>query len=105
MRGDRLIGGVTGSQACAGAADHPRIARDLGFSLTILTSPTTKTTMFSVLQSIKNLFDVSASPAQDRDDQYLAESSDIYDLERRMRQVDSGRHNLYAIGAYGIFMR
>ena len=61
--------------------------------------------MFSVFQSIKNLFDVSATPAQDRDDQYLAESSDIYDLERRMRQVDSGRHNLYAIGAYGIFMR
>ena len=61
--------------------------------------------MFSVFQSIKNLFNLTASPAQDRDDQYLAESSDIYDLERRMRQVDSGRHNLYAIGAYGIFMR
>lgn len=66
---------------------------------------TSKTIMFSVFQSIKNLFNVSATPAQDRDDQYLAESSDIYDLERRMRQLDSGRHNLYAIGAYGIFMR
>lgn len=61
--------------------------------------------MFSVFQSIKNLFSASASPAQDRDDQYLAEAADIYDLERRMRQVDSGRHNLYAIGSYGIFMR
>ena len=61
--------------------------------------------MSSLLQSIKNLFSTSASPAQDRDDQYLAESADIYDLERRMRQVDSGRHNLYAIGSYGIFMR
>ena len=105
MRSDRLIGGLTVSQACAGAADHPWIRCDLGFSLKMLFSLTTKTTMFSVLQSIKNLFDVSASPAQDRDDQYLAESSDIYDLERRMRQVDSGRHNLYAIGAYGILMR
>jgi hypothetical protein len=61
--------------------------------------------MFSLIESIKNLFSVSARPAQDRDDQYLAESADIYDLERRMRQVDSGRHNLYAIGSYGIFMR
>ena len=61
--------------------------------------------MSSFLESIKNLFNVSASPAQDRDDQYLAESVDIYDLERRMRQVDSGRHNLYAIGSYGIFTR
>jgi hypothetical protein len=61
--------------------------------------------MSSLIESIKNLFSVSASPAQDRDDQYLAESADIYDLERRMRQVDSGRHNLYAIGSYGIFMR
>jgi Protein of unknown function (DUF3563) len=61
--------------------------------------------MSSVFQSIKNLFNVSVSPAQDRDDQYLAEAVDVYDLERRMRQVDSGRHNLYAIGSYGIFMR
>jgi hypothetical protein len=61
--------------------------------------------MFALLASLKNLFHVSVSPAQDRDDQYLAESTDIYDLERRMRQVDSGRHNLYAIGSYGIFMR
>jgi len=61
--------------------------------------------MSSLIESIKNLFNASASPAQDRDDQYLAESADIYDLERRMRQVDSGRHNLYAIGSYGIFMR
>ena len=61
--------------------------------------------MFALLMSLKNLFNASATPAQDRDEQYLAESADIYDLERRMRQVDSGRHNLYAIGAYGIFMR
>ena len=61
--------------------------------------------MNALLNSIKNLFDMSASPEQDRDEQYLAEASDIYDLERRMRQLDSGRHNLYAIGSYGIFMR
>ncbi len=61
--------------------------------------------MNSLLKSIQNLFTATASPEQDRDDQYLAESADIYDLERRMRQIDSGRHNLYAVGAYGIFMR
>jgi hypothetical protein len=61
--------------------------------------------MFSILKSIKSLFSVSASVEQDRDEQYLAESSDIYDLERRMRQIDLGRHNLYAIGSYGILMR
>jgi hypothetical protein len=69
------------------------------------TSTTSKTIMFSLIKSIKDLFNVSAHPAQDRDDQYLAESTDIYDLERRMRQVDSGRQNLYAIGAQGIFTR
>ena len=61
--------------------------------------------MNSFLKSISNLFTVSVTPAQDRDDRYLAESVDIYDLERRMRQVDSGQHNVYAVGAYGIFMR
>ena len=61
--------------------------------------------MFAVFQSITQLFNVSARPAQDRDDEYLAGAADIYDLERRMRQVDSGQHNLFAIGSYGIFMR
>jgi Protein of unknown function (DUF3563) len=61
--------------------------------------------MFSILKSIKSLFNVAASVAQDRDEQYLAESADMYDLERRIRQIDSGRHNLYAIGAYGILIR
>ncbi len=61
--------------------------------------------MFSILKSLKNLFKVSTSVVQDRDEQYLAESADVHDLERRMRQIDSGRHNLYAIGSSGILMR
>ena len=61
--------------------------------------------MFSILKSIKRMFSLSASVEQDRVERYLAESADIYDLERRMRQIDSGRHNLYAIGSYGILMR
>ena len=61
--------------------------------------------MNAFLNSIKNLFARFNNPQQDRDDQYLADAVDIYDLERRMRQIQSGRHNLYAIGSYGIFMR
>ena len=61
--------------------------------------------MNAILKSLYNLFTGSASSVQDRDNRYLAESVDIYDLERRMRQIDSGRDNPYAIGAYGIFMR
>jgi len=61
--------------------------------------------MFSVLPFLKHLFTPTATPMQDRDDQYLAESTDIYDLERRMRQLDSGRQSAYAIGAQGIFVR
>ena len=60
------------------------------------------TSLFTVLSG---LFGRSTSDAQDRDAAYLAEAVDIHDLERRMRLVDSGRHNLYASGPYGIFMR
>jgi hypothetical protein len=61
--------------------------------------------MFSVLLLLKSLFQRSATTPQDRDEHYLAEAVDIYDLERRIRQVDSGRHNVYAIGDYGVFVR
>jgi len=42
---------------------------------------------------------------QNQDDQYLAESTDIYDLERRMRQIEAGTRALTNSGPYGIFMR
>ena len=63
--------------------------------------------MFSLIQSFKSWLINVAKPAhvQDRDDQYLAESSDIHDLERRMRQLDSGRQSPYALSAQGIFAR
>lgn len=61
--------------------------------------------MTSLLSALAGLFGRSPSNAQDRDAAYLAQSVDIYDLERRMRQVDTGLHNLYASGPYGIFMR
>ena len=61
--------------------------------------------MFSLLLSLKALFERSLAPVQDRDEKYLAEAADIYDLERRMRQLDSGRHNTYGIGDCGVFVR
>jgi hypothetical protein len=61
--------------------------------------------MYALIQILKNLFTRSAATADNRDDRYLAESADIYDLERRMRQLDTGRENLYALGTYGLFMR
>ncbi|MEP7058905.1 MAG: DUF3563 family protein, partial [Caldimonas sp.] len=48
--------------------------------------------MTSLLKALKGLFAMSPAEPQDRDARYLAESIDIYDLERRMRQIDSGRH-------------
>jgi len=66
---------------------------------------TTTVPMSSLYQSIRRLFSITPVSAQDRDERYLADATDIHDLERRMRQVDSGRHNLYAIGSYGILMR
>ena len=61
--------------------------------------------MTSLFQSLTRIFSMSPPDPQDRDAEYLEQSTDLYDLERRMRQIDSGRHNLYAIGSYGIFMR
>ena len=58
--------------------------------------------MNALLNSLKNLFIVSGSPEQDRDEQYLAEATDIYDLERRMRQLDSNAYRLAPSGAYNL---
>ena len=44
-------------------------------------------------------------PRQARDQAYLAQSVDIYDLERRMRQIEAGTRALTNSGPYGIFMR
>jgi Protein of unknown function (DUF3563) len=61
--------------------------------------------MTSFLSSLMSLLDFSPTSIQDRDAKYLAESADICDLERRMRQLESGDANLCASGPYAIFMR
>ncbi|HEX7437973.1 MAG TPA: DUF3563 family protein [Caldimonas sp.] len=61
--------------------------------------------MNSLLHALTRFFGKSSTDAQDRDAAYLAQAVDIYDLERRMRQIDTGRQNLVSSGPYGIFMR
>lgn len=61
--------------------------------------------MNSLLHALTRFFGKSPTDAQDRDAAYLAQAVDIYDLERRMRQIDTGRQNLVSSGPYGIFMR
>ena len=58
--------------------------------------------MNTLLKFLANVFTTSVAPAYDR---YLASSVDIYDLERRMRHADAGRHPLHSIGASGVSMR
>lgn len=60
--------------------------------------------MKTLFRFITKLF--SAFTPRDPDQAYLARSVDVYDLERRIRQLDSrpydaARHG----GSYGLFMR
>lgn len=60
--------------------------------------------MNAVLRFIKQLF--SAPSQHEQDEAYLAQAVDIYDLERRMRQLDRRRYDAQRHGgAYGLFMR
>jgi hypothetical protein len=54
--------------------------------------------MKSLFESILDFF----TPGQDRDERYLADSVDVYDLERRMRQLDAGRESFYTQGSHGL---
>ena len=38
------------------------------------------------------------------DEAYLAASSDLRDLERRLAALRTSRHHLYAVGSFGILM-
>lgn len=60
--------------------------------------------MNAVFRFFKQLFSVPSQ--REQDEAYLSQATDIYDLERRMRQIDrrgydAQRHG----GTYGLFMR
>jgi len=60
--------------------------------------------MSSFLNLIKALF-FGAPPQRDVDEAYLADSVDIYDLERRMREIDQrGRNPAYGV-MLGLYVR
>ena len=61
--------------------------------------------MNALIKTLTGIFSLSTTEARNQDDQYLAESTDIYDLERRMRQIEAGQRALTNSGPYGIFMR
>ncbi|MBS0445799.1 MAG: DUF3563 family protein [Proteobacteria bacterium] len=61
--------------------------------------------MSNFIQQLTQFFSFDAHPTQDRDDRYLAEAADIYDLERRMRELDSGRNGFYALSSHGVVTR
>ena len=61
--------------------------------------------MNALIKTLTGIFSLSSTQHQNQDDQYLAESTDIYDLERRMRQIEAGQRALTHSGPYGIFMR
>ena len=46
--------------------------------------------MNALIQTLTGIFSLTSMGTQNQDDQYLAESTDIYDLERRMRQIEAG---------------
>lgn len=61
--------------------------------------------MNSLFKTLTGIFNTSSPETSEADERYLADSTDIYDLERRMRQLEAGSRSLYTSGPYGIFMR
>ena len=63
--------------------------------------------MFTLLHPLKALLDFLSrtEPQHDRDEAYLADAVDIYDLERRMRAIDDRGRNPSAGIAFGLYPR
>jgi hypothetical protein len=61
--------------------------------------------MFTLFSALSHLFTASPEMVQDRDEKYLSEAVDLYDLENRMRQLDRERRDQASIGPYGIALK
>lgn len=55
--------------------------------------------MKAIFESIIGL--LTPASTLERDERYLAEAVDVYDLERRMRELDAGRTSLYTQISHG----
>jgi hypothetical protein len=45
--------------------------------------------LFKTLKEVIKLSKVNSNSIQKRDEQYLAQSNDLFDLERRQKEIDS----------------
>jgi Protein of unknown function (DUF3563) len=60
--------------------------------------------MTNLLNFLKSLLPTIESQTE-RDEAYMAGAVDIYDLERRMREVDGRGRNHWAPVTYGLYAR
>lgn len=61
--------------------------------------------MFALFRPLKSALALlaRAEPQHDRDEAYLADAVDIYDLERRMRAIDNRARNANAGITFGLY--
>lgn len=62
------------------------------------------TSLLKSIRSITNLFQLAPTLPQDRDTRYLSQATDLYDLERRMRELDAGRSSYKLLSDYDRYM-
>lgn len=60
--------------------------------------------MTKLLTLLKTLLPTIESQTE-RDEAYMADAVDIYDLERRMREIDEHGRNNWAPMTYGLYAR
>ena len=60
--------------------------------------------MFSLIKSLRSLFNPSLTGVQERHERYLSEAVDMCDLEARIRHLDGGHRSIYRTGPHGVFM-
>jgi hypothetical protein len=60
--------------------------------------------MSKLLNFLKSLLPAIESQTE-RDEAYMADAVDLYDLERRMREIDGRGRNTWAPVTHGLFAR
>jgi hypothetical protein len=57
--------------------------------------------MLPIFAFIRHFFDARPQGTMESHERYLAASADIYDLERRMRELEQHRPHHYVLGPFG----